>query len=104
MENLFAEHDCTTCERRGDCPLEGVIDWAIAHKEEIDGLEHDLDEYVQASAKTFVHNLLSCSSSQEATRVVLDEVISNVVLGYVRARMKQEQIDVPDVFKELDNE
>ena len=105
-ERLFGDHDCTNCDRAGDCPLEGVIDYAESHKEEIDALAEPLKEYVLLTAQKFVDNMLHTKSSEETRAVILGEIISAIVLGYVRAKMEDGHgsIDIPDAFREMDNE
>ena len=106
-EELFGDHDCTKCSRAGDCPLEGVVQYSQEHAEEIDALQEPLMEYVLASAKHFVDAMLQTSDAEEAKGIILNEIISSIVLGYVRAKMEDEKgnmSDIPEIWRAMDNE
>ena len=51
---------------------------------------------------------MQCNTTNEAKEVIINEIVSNIVLGYGRAHIEWEQNKelppIPDVFKEMEDE
>jgi hypothetical protein len=105
-EELFGHHDCSKCDRQGNCPIEGVLEYAREHQEEIKKLEEFIEEYVIASAQQFIQGLLMCRDSEQAKEIIVQEIVSNIMIGYVRAKIEEgtELPPIPEIWRKMDEE